>query len=119
MSEKFIAGNLLSALPPAGREEHFAVLHAAAGGRVERIVSHGQASPAGFWYEQADDEWVTVVAGEAALEFGDGRNVCMRAGDWLLLPAGCRHRVARTASPTVWLAVHLATTTGGGAPAVR
>jgi cupin 2 domain-containing protein len=113
MSEKFLAGNLLSALPPASADEHLAVLHAAAGGRVERIVSHGQASPPGFWYDQAEDEWVMVAAGEAALEFGDGRSIEMRAGDWVLLPAGCRHRVARTASPTVWLAVHLAAASSG------
>ena len=28
--------------------------------RIERIVSTGQASPAGFWYDQADDEFVVL-----------------------------------------------------------
>ena len=29
--------------------------------RMERILSTGQASPAGFWYDQAEDEWVAGV----------------------------------------------------------
>ncbi|NLF55180.1 MAG: cupin domain-containing protein [Thauera phenolivorans] len=107
MSEKFFVGKLLADLPPPADEEHFERLHAADGVSIGRIVSHGQSSPPGFWYEQAGDEWVAVVAGEAILEFDDGRSLEMRVGDWVLLPAGCRHRVARTASPTVWLAVHL------------
>jgi len=107
MSEKFFVGKLLADLPPPADEEHFERLHAADGVSIGRIISHGQSSPPGFWYEQAGDEWVAVVAGEASLEFDDGRSLEMRAGDWVLLPAGCRHRVARTASPTVWLAVHL------------
>ena len=28
--------------------------------RIERIVSRGQASPPGFWYDQEEDEWVLV-----------------------------------------------------------
>ena len=34
----------------------------------------------------------------------------MGPGDWVWLPARCRHRVAWTDpdAPTVWLAVHLA-----------
>ncbi|WP_068806947.1 cupin domain-containing protein [Thauera phenolivorans] len=107
MSEKFFVGKLLADLPPPADEEHFERLHAADGVSIGRIISHGQSSPPGFWYEQAGDEWVAVVAGEAILEFDDGRSLEMRVGDWVLLPAGCRHRVARTASPTVWLAVHL------------
>lgn len=107
MSEKFSVGQLLAGLPPPAADEHFECLHAAGGARIERIVSHGQSSPPGFWYAQDGDEWVAVVAGEASLEFADGRSLTMRAGDWVVLPAGSRHRVARTASPTVWLAVHL------------
>ena len=32
----------------------------------------------------------------------------LQPGDWLLIPAGCRHRVAETGPDTVWLAVHVA-----------
>lgn len=37
--------------------------------RIERIVSHGHASPPGFWYDQEEAEWVAVLSGEAVLEF--------------------------------------------------
>ena len=29
--------------------------------RIERIVSWGQCSPEGFWYDQEEDEWVCLV----------------------------------------------------------
>ena len=35
--------------------------------RIERIVSHGHASPAGFWYDQDQHEWVIVLKGAARL----------------------------------------------------
>ncbi|MEQ8346982.1 MAG: cupin domain-containing protein [Sneathiellaceae bacterium] len=75
--------------------------------RIERIVSQGQASPPGFWYDQAEDEWVALLSGAARLEFADGRVREMAAGDHVLLPAGLRHRVAWTdpGRQSVWLAV--------------
>ena len=89
--------------------EAFDDLLAVPGLRIERIVSRGQVSPPGFWYEQSWDEWVLVVEGEAQLEIdGQSEPVWLAAGDHVWLPAGCRHRVTytRTAPPTVWLAVH-------------
>ena len=79
--------------------------------RIERIVSTGQATPEGQWYDQETDEWVLIVAGAARLLIeGEERERELAAGDWLLLPAHCRHRVTWTASepPTVWLAIHVA-----------
>ena len=77
--------------------------------RIERIVSTGQASPPGFWYDEDWDEWVVVLSGAAGLlvEGEDGPRT-LRAGDHVHLPAHCRHRVEWTdaAEPTVWLAVH-------------
>ncbi|HVV93242.1 MAG TPA: cupin domain-containing protein [Hyphomicrobiales bacterium] len=81
------------------------------GARVERIVSFGHASPPGFWYDQDETEWVMVLAGRAELAFADGAEPCrLGPGDYMLIPAHRRHRVAMTdpAVPTVWLAVHLA-----------
>jgi cupin 2 domain-containing protein len=98
-------GHLLADIPPPGQAESFEQLLARPGLRIERIVSHGHASPPDFWYDQAEDEWVMVVAGSAAIGFEDGSEVELAAGDWLSLPAHCRHRVLRTAAPTVWLAV--------------
>lgn len=98
-------GRLLAALPPPGADEAFELILSRPGLRIERIVSHGQASPPGFWYDQAEEEWVMVVEGHATIAFEDGRELELGAGDWVRLPARCRHRVARSASPTVWLAV--------------
>lgn len=97
--------NLLNDLPAAAETEHFQTLLTRPGLRIERIVSDGQISPPGFWYEQRDDEWVLLLAGQAALEYGDGTRVELEVGDALLIPAGRRHRVADTAPRTVWLAV--------------
>jgi cupin 2 domain-containing protein len=101
--------NLYADWPRDPDREDFANLLQVPGLRIERIVSHGQASPAGFWYEQGWDEWVIVLQGTASLQI-EGRAGPLRlaAGDHCWLPAGCRHRVAATApdGPTVWLAVH-------------
>lgn len=88
--------------------ERFDTLLSRQGIRIERIVSHGQSSPAGFWYDQPQDEWVVVLHGSAELEI-QGENGIRRLGpgDYLLIPAHCRHRVARTEQPTIWLAVHV------------
>ena len=77
--------------------------------RIERIVSTGQASPPGFWYDQAHGEWVAVLAGEARLRFEDEPAArTLRAGDFVDIAANRRHRVewTRPGEPTVWLAVH-------------
>jgi cupin 2 domain-containing protein len=100
--------NIFASLPEDLQEESFLTLAAGQGMRIERIVSRGHSSPAEGWYEQADDEWVMVVQGEAELRFGDGRSLQMRAGDHLHIPAMQKHRVAWTApdQDTIWLAVH-------------
>lgn len=74
--------------------------------RIERIISHGHASPAEFWYDQGQSEWVIVLKGAARLQFEDGM-VEMKVGDFINIPAHKRHRVEWTSSdePTVWLAV--------------
>ncbi len=102
-------GNLLSALPRGGAVELVEVLAQGAGARIERIVSTGQVSPPGFWYDQPEDEFVVVLAGSAVLRFEDGdRRFDLRPGDWIEIPAHVRHRVEFTQAdpPTVWLAVH-------------
>jgi cupin 2 domain-containing protein len=106
------SGNLFADLPLAAEtSERLEILLARPGLRIERIVSTGQASPPGFWYEQADAEWVLLASGEAMLRFEDEAEARhLRAGDWLQIAPGRRHRVESTAEnmPTVWLAVHYA-----------
>ncbi len=87
--------------------EAVATLLAEKGVTVERIASRRAASPAGFWYDQPATEFVLLVAGEAGLAFDDGSERRMVAGDWAVLPAHCRHRVAWTSEAALWLAVHL------------
>ena len=101
--------NLLADLPAKLDEEECSELLSAPHVRIERIVSTGQASPPGFWYDQAWAEWVLVLAGSAGLLFeGEGEPRVLRRGDHVLIPPRARHRVAWTdpGQPTVWLAVH-------------
>jgi len=99
--------NLFAPLPAAGAAEEFLMLAAQAGVRVERIVSRGNATPAGEWYDQLWAEWVVVVEGAAELTLAEPEeSVRLERGDSLFLPAHRRHRVSWTADPTIWLAVH-------------
>lgn len=101
--------NLLDDLPKAADQETLVDLLNRPGVRIERIVSTGQASPPGFWYDQAHGEWVAVLAGEARLRFEDEPAArTLRAGDFVDIAAHRRHRVewTRPGEPTVWLAVH-------------
>lgn len=101
-------GNLFTALPLPGASEAFEPLLEQQRVRIERIVSDAQAIPPDFWYDQAHTEWVALLQGEAVIGFDDGHMHPLQPGDWLTIPAHCRHRVVSTAPRTVWLAVHLA-----------
>lgn len=106
VSARVPGGNLLAELSTADGSEAFESLFEDTGLRIERIVSMDHASPDGFWYDQPQDEWVMVAAGEAIIEFDDGSRRSLRPGDWLMLHARVRHRIAATFGRTVWLAVH-------------
>jgi len=76
--------------------------------RIERIVSHGHASPPDFWYDQAEHEWVAVLQGAAKLRLADPDEfIDLKPGDFLNVPAHRKHRVEWTTpdEPTIWLAV--------------
>ena len=103
--------NLFAALPEATEEEHIEILLERPGLRLERIVSRGQASPPGYWYDQDDGEWVMVLKGQARLRLeGEDQDRVLGPGDYLYLAPHLRHRVAWTApdEPTVWLALFVA-----------
>jgi cupin 2 domain-containing protein len=102
-------GNLLADVPAALAGEDLRTLLATPDLRIERIVSTGQASPPGFWYDQDWAEWVLLLAGHAALLIeGEAAPHVLTPGSYLHLPAHRRHRVEWTSTdtPTVWLAVH-------------
>ncbi len=102
--------NLFANLPPQNSaDETFATLISAPGLIVQRIVSTGQASPPGFWYEQADAEWILLIQGEALLRFADETEPRhLQAGDYLDIAAGRKHRVdwTKPGAHTIWVAIH-------------
>ena len=100
--------NLFAGIVPQAAEEQVSVLLSRPGLRIERIVSTGQASPEGFWYDQPQDEWVVLLAGAAGLLIEGEAERHLHPGDTVFLPARRRHRVTGTDPdrPTVWLAVH-------------
>ena len=101
--------NLYRDVPASAPEELFEVLAEGRDVTVERIVSTGQATPAGEWLCQERHEWVVLLRGRAGLAFEKEKGPReLEAGDYLLIPGGTRHRVDWTADdqPTVWLAVH-------------
>jgi len=79
---------------------------------LERIVSTGQSTSPGQWYDQTQDEWVILLSGSAELSFETEKTEkavqVLRPGDYIHIPAHQRHRVEWTDSsqPTVWLALH-------------
>lgn len=99
--------NLFRDIPNELPTELVTTLHAAANVRIERIISHGHASPPGFWYDQDQDEWVIVLMGAARLRFED-KVVEMKPGDFVNIRAHVKHRVEWTTpdEDTIWLAVH-------------
>lgn len=102
-------GNLFSRPSLSAGEEIFETLLETAAFRLERIVSSGQSTPPGEWYDQEADEWVLLVSGSARLRFeGEPTAVALGPGDYLLIPARRRHRVEWTdpGQQTVWLALH-------------
>jgi cupin 2 domain-containing protein len=100
-------GNLFEGFPAVLVNEFTERLAGNHGVRVERIVSHGHASPPGFWYDQSETEFVVLVRGHARLQFEGGAAVELKPGDHLTIPPHTRHRVLWTTGEeeTVWLAV--------------
>ena len=107
------SGNLFDDLPDSLDEEAMETLIssglASGAMRLVRIVSTGQATAAGEWYDQDDWEWVVLLRGAAGLRFeGEAQVRALAPGDFIHIPAHARHRVEWTAAdePTVWLALH-------------
>jgi len=98
--------NIFDDLPQHLPKEVVQTLIQAADVRIERIISHGHASSADFWYDQPQHEWVIVLKGAARLQFEDCM-VEMKPGDFINIPAFKKHRVDWTTpdEPTVWLGV--------------
>lgn len=103
-----LKGNIYENIPDRVPEEIFETLARSGGVRIERIISRAQASPAGFWYDQDENEWVLLLEGSAALRFeGEEGLIVLKPGDWIDIPAHVRHRVEWTdpKDKTIWVGV--------------
>jgi cupin 2 domain-containing protein len=101
--------NLFEGLPKGMGEEISEALLDTRHFRLERIISTGQGTPPGQWYDQDKNEWVILLEGGAGLLFEGETEACvMRPGDHIHIPAHRRHRVEWTdpEQNTVWLALH-------------
>jgi len=86
---------------PAAGERTVALVRSG-GVVVEQIVSGVLAGPVD--YLEDVHEWAVVLAGRAVVERGADRFE-LGAGEWILLPAGIRHRLVETAPGTNWITV--------------
>jgi cupin 2 domain-containing protein len=108
-NSKITIGNLFSNLPDQIDKEIFETIISSASFKIERIISKGHCSPEDYWYDQDTNEWVMVLKGSAGLRFeADQKVVKMMPGDYINIPAHCKHRVEWTDPDveTIWLAVH-------------
>lgn len=103
-----LPGNLFQLPDPLPATEAVTALFETSHLRVERIISTGQTTPPGEWYDQSWAEWVVLLQGTAKLTYEDGTVLAMASGDYVLIPARVRHRVDFTSHepPCIWLAVH-------------
>ena len=104
-----IIKNIFADLPVDVSREHFETLLECANFKLERIVSFGQPTAQGEWYDQDHGEWVVLLKGSAGLLLeGEEEVRQLMPGDYLYLPAHLRHRVEWTQAEgeTIWLALH-------------
>jgi len=100
--------NIFSGIPDIINVEVFETLLDKNNFRIEKIISNGQSSPDGFWYDQDTDEWVLLLTGSAALLFEDiNEEKILKPGDYIFIPAHKKHRVTWTSKEqkTVWLGI--------------
>jgi len=101
--DSLLAGNL-----PALGQETSQILLETGGFRLVRLHSCSASSAPGFWYDQAEAEWVCLMQGSARLQFEDedGERELNR-GDSLMIAPHRRHRLVATdgGAGTIWLAL--------------
>ncbi len=104
-----IPNSIFSNIPDSFTEEIFETILKTDYFNLERIISMGQATPPGEWYDQDTNEWVILLSGSAGLLFEGDKEVCvMKPGDYVHIPAHRRHRIEWTDpnQKTIWLALH-------------
>jgi cupin 2 domain-containing protein len=100
--------SLLAGAIPAQGQETSQVLIETGGFRLLRLHSCSACSPPGFWYDQAEAEWVCLLQGSARLQFADEQvERELNRGDSLMIAPHRRHRLVATdgGESTIWLAL--------------
>jgi len=57
-------------------------------------------------YIQDEDEWVVLLKGSAKILIND-KEVSLKEGDTLFIPAKTKHKVIQTDFDTLWICVHI------------
>jgi cupin 2 domain-containing protein len=75
---------------------------------IERIVTNKNFHAPGGWFDQDRDEWVLLIEGEAEIEFENHDIICMKKGDYILIPSHQQHRILRVSKNPgcIWLGIH-------------
>ena len=100
--------NIFSGIKNQSPEEIFEPIIKTNQFKIERIISSGQSTDKGKWYDQDVDEWVILLKGSASLLFeSNNEKIIMKPGDYINIPAHQKHRVGWTVADeeTIWLAV--------------
>jgi cupin 2 domain-containing protein len=103
-----MSDNIFSDIPDNIPEEIFETIISSKKISIERIISKGQSSAKGFWYDQEKNEWVILLKGAARIRFDNREEpIHLKPGDHIHIPAHCRHRVEWTDPDctTIWIAV--------------
>jgi len=101
--------NIFSHTQTSFTDESFQTLLENKNLKLERIISKGHCSKVDEWYDQASDEWVILLQGNARLQFAKDRSIItLTAGNYLFIPAHEKHRVDWTDPliESIWLALH-------------
>jgi cupin 2 domain-containing protein len=86
--------NIFNRIPKDIPKEIFEEIVSSKSCRIQRIISEGQSTPDGQWYDQDQDEWVILLQGSAGLLFeGSDNLINLQPGDYLHIPANAKHRV--------------------------
>lgn len=108
MLSAYLMNNIFNLPPSLPNEELFESIVVNDSILIEKIISTGQTTPSGEWYDSDRDEWVILLQRKAILSYEDGSQIKLKAGDYLFIPAHQKHRVEYTSTspPCIWLAVH-------------
>ena len=100
--------NIFTNIPQELKDELFENIISNDKLKIQRIVSQGHTTQKFQWYDQDSDEWVILLQGDAIISFEDEKDIKLKSGDYINIPAHKKHKVSWTSTDikTIWLAVH-------------